>query len=112
MLTVENAGVRIAEDLETAERLTNECMRAYARLLQSMMNVRLDTDLPQYQGQTAVMRLQEAQKHQVDAMSHLARVHKSMREDFLQITNVADEIGRCPTTGLKESPPEKSAAYA
>ncbi len=100
MLTVEAAGVRIAHELEDAERLTNECLRAYAKLQQSMMNVRLETELPQYQGHTAVMRLQEAQKHQVDAMSQLVRVHTSMREDFIKVTGTVDRGGRCPTGGL------------
>ena len=96
MLTVEAAGVRIAADLEEAERLTNECIRAYARLQTSMMNVRLETELPQYQGQLAVVRLQEAQKNQVDAMSQLAKVHKSMREDYIKVTGLPDQGGRCP----------------
>lgn len=100
MLTIEAAGVRIAAELEDAERLTNECLRAYARLQQSMMNVRLETDLPQYQGHTAVMRLQEAQKHQVEAMGQLARLHKSMRDDFLTITGLPETFGRCPTKSL------------
>ena len=101
MLTVETAGVRVAADLEEAERLSNECMRAYARLQMSMMTVRLETDLPQYQGHTAVMRVQEAQKAQVEAMGQLARAHKAMRDDFLTVTGMPDEIGRCPTGGLK-----------
>lgn len=102
MLTLEAASVRIADDLEEAERLTNECIRAYARLQQSMINIRLDTDLPQYQGQLAVVRLQEAQKNQVDAMSQLAKVHKSMREDYLKITGLPDEVGRCAVTRVSE----------
>ena len=97
MLSVETAGARVARDLEEAERFTNESLRALARLNVSMMNVRLDTDLPQYQGQAAVIRLQEAQKAMVDAMSHLTRVHKSLRDDFTKITGLPDEPGRCPT---------------
>lgn len=103
MLTIETAGVRVAADLEEAERLTNECMRAYARLQMSMMNVRLETDLPQYQGHTAVMRVQEAQKAQVEAMGQLARAHKAMRDDFLTVTGMPETIGRCPTKGIQEA---------
>ena len=103
MLTVENAGVRVAAELEEAERLTNECMRAYARLQMSMMTVRLETDLPQYQGHTAVMRVQEAQKAQVEAMGQLARAHKAMRDDFLTVTGLPETYGRCPIGGLKDS---------
>tara|TARA_A100001391_G_scaffold78331_1_gene50551 strand:- start:11269 stop:11595 length:327 start_codon:yes stop_codon:yes gene_type:complete len=103
MLSVETAGVRIAAELEEAERLTNECMRAYARLQMSMMSVRLDTELPQYQGHTAVMRVQEAQKAQVEAMGQLARAHKAMRDDFLTITAIPDTIGRCPVNGVQEA---------
>ncbi|MXO71874.1 hypothetical protein [Alteraurantiacibacter buctensis] len=98
MLTVEIAGARVARDLEEAERMTNESLRALARLNVSMMNVRLDTDVPQYQGQTALIRLQEAQRHMVDAMSNLTRVHKSLRDDFTKITALPDTPGRCPAT--------------
>jgi len=108
MLTIEAAGARVAQDLEDAERLTNESLRVLARLQLSMMNLRLDTDLPQYQGQTAVIRLQEAQKQMVDAMSNLTRVHKSMRDDFTKITSLPDEPGRCPANGLAAA--EKTAA--
>ncbi|MCL6252264.1 hypothetical protein M3P36_14575 [Altererythrobacter sp. KTW20L] len=103
MLTVEAAGARVARDLEEAERFTNESLRALARLNVSMMNVRLDTDLPQYQGQTAVIRLQEAQKQMVDAMSNLTRVHKSLRDDFTRITGLPDTPKRCPTQGISET---------
>lgn len=102
MLSVEAAGARVARDLEEAERFTNESLRALARLNVSMMNVRLDTELPQYQGQTAVIRLQEAQKQMVDAMSNLTRVHKSLRDDFTRITGLPDTPQRCPTEGISE----------
>ena len=102
MLTVETAGVRVAADLEEAERLSNECMRAFARLQMSMMNIRLETDLPQYQGHTAVMRVQEAQRAQVEAMGQLARAHKAMRDEFLTVTGMPDRLGRCPVSGKLE----------
>ncbi|WAT17934.1 hypothetical protein OZN62_13615 [Aurantiacibacter sp. MUD11] len=102
MLTVEAAGARVARDLEDAERMTNETLRAMSRLQMSMLNVRLDTDLPQYQGQIAVIRLQEAQKQMVDAMTNLTKVHKAMRDDFTKITGLPDEPGRCPVTGELE----------
>ncbi len=108
MLTIEAAGARVASDLEDAERLTNESLRALARLQLSMLNVRLDTELPQYQGQLAVVRLQEAQKQMVDAMSNLTKVHKSMREDYLKITGLPDAPGRCPRGQIALA--EKTAA--
>ncbi|RIV89218.1 hypothetical protein [Aurantiacibacter zhengii] len=98
MLTVETAGKRVATDLEDAERLTNETLRAMSRLQHSMLNVRLDTELPQYQGQMAIIRLQEAQKHLVDAMTNLTKMHKSLRDDFTKITGLPDEPGRCPVS--------------
>src|SRR5690606_35642602 len=109
MLSVEASGDRVARDLEEAERFTNERLRALARLNISMMNVRLDTDLPQYQVQTAVIRLQEALKHMVDAMRNLTPVHKSLRDDFTKITGLPDAPGRCPTGGLSEVPVESAA---
>ena len=89
-LTVETAGIRIANNLDDAERAANEALRSKARLLESMMTTRLETELPQYQGHLAVMRLQKAISDDVSSMGELAKAHKSMRDDFTRITAIPD----------------------
>lgn len=108
-LTVEAASVRVADDLENAERAANESLRAKARLLESMMITRLEADLPQYEGQIAVIRLQQAIANDVAAMGDLAKAHKSLRSDFIKITMIPDMPGVCPTGGLKPQEVAKSA---
>ena len=102
MLTVEAAGVRVAEDLEAAEAAVNEAMRRVARLQLSMMNTRLDTELAQYEGQTSVVRVSQANAALVDGMNHLAKAHKQMRADFLRVTAGPDDYERCPARNLTE----------
>ena len=97
-MTVEIAGRRVKRVLEAAERSTNETSRAYAELQTAMLDVRLETELPQYQGQVAMMRLQEAQRHVIEAQGQLARVHKEMRDQFIDVTAGPDEP-RCPIGG-------------
>lgn len=96
MLTLETAGQRVAVDLEEAERLTNEAIRAVAKLQTSMMNTRIDTELAQYEGQVSVVRVQQASGSLVEAMNHLAKAHKGMRSDFIRITCAPDDNERCP----------------
>lgn len=96
MLTFEAASVRVTEDLEQAEILANEALRANARLMQSMMNLRIETDLRPYEGQIAVMRVQEATAALVEAQNALAKAHKSLRSDFQRITMHADDSDPCP----------------
>lgn len=106
MLTFENASLRVTEDLDTAERLANEALRASSRLMQSMMNLRIDTDLRPYEGQIAVVRVQEATAALVDAQNALAKAHKTLRADFERISSHADNYDPCPTrrppSGLQE----------
>lgn len=97
-LTVEAAGVRVASDLEAAERQLNEALLSKAKLLQSLLMTRLDTGLPQYEGQIAIVRLQEAIKADIDSMNSLIRTHKSLRSNYLSVTGTADEPGRCPAS--------------
>lgn len=97
MLTIETAGQRIAADLENAERQINEAIRAVARLQLTMMNARIDTDMAQYEGQTSVIRVQQASAAMVEGMNHLAKAHKGMRTDFIRITGGPDNSDRCPT---------------
>ncbi len=99
MLDLQTAGTRIAEDLDAAERLANETLRAVARLQVSMMNARIDSDLTPYDGQIAVVRVQQASASLVEAQGNLAKAHKSMREDFIKMTGLTppEDGDRCPT---------------
>ncbi len=106
MLTFETASLRVTEDLDAAERLANEALRANARLMQSMMNLRIDTDMRPYEGQIAVVRVQEATAALVEAQNALAKAHKVLRSDFVRISSHADNYDPCPTrrpAGLQEA---------
>jgi hypothetical protein len=106
MLTFEAASLRVTEDLDQAERLANEALRANARLMQSMMNLRIDTDLRPYEGQIAVVRVQEATAALVEAQNALAKAHKTLRADFIRISSHADDYEPCPSrkppSGIRE----------
>lgn len=102
MLTIPAAGTRFARELEDAEMLTNQAIAAYAKIKQTMVAVRLDTDLPQYAGQESLMRLQKGETLLVEAMSNLARVHAGLRKDFIRETASPDMPGHCPTRGHNE----------
>ena len=98
-LPLHAAGTRIAADLAEAERLSNEYVRCLARLQGSMMNARLDSEMEPYDGQIAVVRVQEAQSQAVQSQGNLFKAHTSMRSDFVRMADVPDVIGRCPTEG-------------
>lgn len=95
-MPVELAGRRVAQDLEAAENLANQSLQAHAKLMQSMMEVRTQTDVAPYEGMTAVMRVQSAMNKLVEAQSEIARAHKSLRSDFSRITAMPDNGERCP----------------
>ncbi|MDG6078090.1 hypothetical protein E3U23_02635 [Erythrobacter litoralis] len=102
MLPIELAGKRIAEDLDAAERLANEFLRAAAKLQTSMMNACIDSELSPHDGQVAVARVQEAQSQIVGARANLLKAHKSMRSDFIRIVGLPDTFTRCPTGTLED----------
>lgn len=106
MLSLQTAGVRIADDLDKVERLTNELLRATAQLQTSMMNACIDSELSPHDGQLPLARLQQAQSQIVDARGNFLRAHKSMREEFIkrtEVTAVPDTWVRCPTAQLQET---------
>ncbi|MWV27007.1 hypothetical protein [Aurantiacibacter rhizosphaerae] len=94
---VEHAGRRVAANLAAAEDLANQTLHAHATLMQSMMDVRTQTDVAPYEGMTAVMRVQSAMSKLVEAQADIAKAHKSLRDDFTRITAVPDDGTRCPT---------------
>ena len=100
MLTIPAAGPRVARELEIAERLTNDTIASYADIKKTMMAIRRDTEVPQYAGQDTLMRLQKAEQCLVDAMTNLARVHKGLREEFIEVTS-GPEIIKCPAGSLE-----------
>lgn len=106
---VELLGRRVADDLAQAENAANETLQAYARLMQSMMSVRIDSDVAPYEGMTAVMRVQNAMNKIVEAQSDTAKAHKSLRDDFTRITAAPEDGQRCPTHGNLEVVKEKVA---
>ena len=96
MLTIEVAGTRVAQDLEAAEEAINEALRRIARLQGSMMNLRIDTDLPQYEGQTSVVRVNKANTCLIDGMTHLAQAHKGLKTNYERISAGFEDGDRCP----------------
>ena len=100
-LSLQAAGVRIAEDLDVAEQSANECLRNLAKLQHSMMNARIDSDLAPYEGQAAVTRIQAAMANLVDAQGDIARAHAAMRKRFIELADIPDTNGRCPTAAIE-----------
>lgn len=98
-IPVEVMGKRVAAHLADAENLANETLKAHARLLQSMMDVRTETDVAPYEGMPAVMRVQSAMSKLVEAQGDIAKAHKSLRDDFTRITAIPDNNERCPASG-------------
>jgi|GEM_PF-1973804 len=99
---VEVMGRRVANRLATAEDMANHNLRAHAELMQSMMDVRIDSEIAPYEGQLAVARVQSAMSKLVEAQADLAKAHKMLRSDFQKITMIPDDGERCPTEGLTE----------
>lgn len=110
MLPIRAAGKRIADDLDRAERLANESLRATAMLQVSMMNARIDSELSPYEGQIAVIRVQEAAQQLVEAQGNLAKAHKALRTDFIRVVGLPDTNDRCPVSGISGATTE--AAHA
>ena len=100
-LSIPIAAKRIASELDSAERLANETLRATAALQVSMMNLRIDGGVAPYESQMSVLRVQQAQAKIVEAQSELAKAHKTLRADFEKITMVPDTDARCPVRGLE-----------
>lgn len=95
-LPIEVAGRKVADRLAKAEEFANESLHAHAALMQSMMDVRTQTDVTPYAGQIAVTRVQAAMNKIVEAQADLAKAHKQLKSDFCKITMIPEDRGRCP----------------
>lgn len=102
-LSIQTVGRRVAENLANAEDLANQTLMAYAKLMQSMMEVRTKTDVGPYEGQIAVTRLQAAMSKIVEAQGDTVKAHKLLRTDFCKITMIPDDGTRCPTEPFVEA---------
>ena len=73
-----SAADRLRTDLGALESAIDATLAAAAKLTQSMLTARRESDVPVHTGQIALMRLQRAQAHLIAGSSDVFRVHDEM----------------------------------
>lgn len=102
MLTKEIAAIRIARELQDAERSVDQALSKIATLASSMATARAETGLRPAAGQSAFMRLGQTQRSLISASIGLTRVHGDLLKVNEEVRAMSDEDGACPgqTTGV------------
>lgn len=90
------ATARIARQLKDAEKKSDEAILALSELMATMLRARASTDVAPHTGQSAILRLVEAQRSFIDGGSGLFRVHDAMSSIGREL-GVLDEIDSTPT---------------
>ena len=101
-MTKEIAAIRIARELQDAERSVDQALSKIATLASSMASARVETGLRPVAGQSAIMRLGETQRSLISASTGLLRVHGDLLKVNFEVQAIADENGDCP--GMKKTP--------
>lgn len=99
MMTKEAATLRIARELPTAERAVDQALLESARLMQTLVTARIDTNTPAKTGQVALIRLANSQQSLVGASNDLLRVHAEMLKIGEAEKMLPDHNGDCPENG-------------
>lgn len=108
MLDRNSATARIARQLKEAEGKVEEALLASSELLSTLIRARATADAP-HTGQSALIRLVQAQRSILDGSSDLFRVHDVMSSIGREM-GVLDEPNSTPASGLLESDAAKIAA--
>lgn len=87
------AGVRIAREMQDAEQALNDALLKQSSLFTSMLMARRDTQVDQFIGQDALLRLSRSQQSMLSAGGDLARVHSRLLDINREVRAVLDE---CP----------------
>lgn len=98
-LTLASATARIARQLKDAESRTDEALIAMSELMSSLVRARASTDVVPHTGQTALIRLAQAQRSIIEGSNDLFRVHDVMANIGREM-GVLDEPGTTPPSGL------------
>jgi hypothetical protein len=97
------ATARIARQLRTAEKATDNALLAAAELMASLLQARVDDDsLVVHTGQKAIMRLVRAQQSLVDGGSDIFRVHDEMSHIGREL-GIFDESNSTKASGLDQN---------
>ena len=94
-MTVPVAQLRIARDINEAERALDEALIRHSSLFTTMVSARRETGSDPFVGHEALLRLARSQQALLDAGGDLARVHGSLLE-------VQKEV-----CGAEECPPDE-----
>jgi len=108
MLDRNAATARIARQLKDAEAKVEEALLASSELFSTLIRARAAADSP-HTGQSALIRLAQAQRSILDGSSDLFRVHDVMSSIGREM-GVLDEPNSTPPSGLLESDSRKAAA--
>ncbi|MEO6716479.1 MAG: hypothetical protein ABIM50_04425 [Novosphingobium sp.] len=90
------AQTRIAREITDAETALNDALLKQAQLFTTMVAARRDTEVEQFTGQDALMRLAKSQQSLLTAGGDLARVHGRLLEVNCEMGGLADD---CPVEG-------------
>ena len=109
-MTVPIAQMRIARDINEAEKALDEALIRQSSLFTTMVSARRETGSEPFVGHEALLRLAKSQQALLEAGGNLARVHGSLLEVQKEKCGVDD----CPPderTGsfLEEAPAELQA---
>jgi len=80
MMTVPVAQMRIARDINEAEKALDEALIRQSSLFTTMVSARLETGSEPFLGHEALLRLAKSQQALLEAGGNLARVHGSLLE--------------------------------
>lgn len=103
------ATARIARQLKQAECKTDEALLALAELMSTLVHARSNADVVPHTGQSALIRLSQAQQSIIAGSSDLFRVHDVMSSIGREL-GVLDEPNSTPAFGVTEAGNEKVAA--
>jgi len=91
-MTVPVAQMRIARDINAAEKALDEALIRHSSLFTTMVSARRATGSDPFTGHEALLRLAKAQQALLEAGGNLARVHGSLL-DVQREMGIADD---CP----------------
>lgn len=76
--TVRTDAMNLRKLVREAEAVSDEAMIALSKLKQAMVQARQNPDIPVHLGQSAMMRLTQAEQKALDMSTSLLRVHDEM----------------------------------
>jgi hypothetical protein len=96
-MTVPIAQLRIARDIDEAERALDEALIRHSSLFTTMVSARRETGADPFVGQEALLRLAKSQQALLEAGGNLARVHGSLLKVQKEVCGADDCPPQQPT---------------